>query len=201
MKTKLPIWLTSNQESEPEISNILIVLHFIAIASIIAILITNFINRVEFVFWVTFILGILVTTSLILAFWGYSAPGRFLVPLGLVTAIATLAADGSGMHDTAVVAFPAALIVGGLLVGRHGLWAITLLCIAAVTVIGIREMNGLVITPFKGQTGWDDILINYTILIAVATALNLVMKRMEDSVEQARKNISVPPRFIIHPTQ
>jgi PAS domain S-box-containing protein len=188
MKTKLQTWLRINQNSDPKFSRLLIVLHLIVLVSIVAVMISNAINKIEFVFWVLLFLSILVATSLFLTIRGYAALGRILVPIGLIAAISTLAADGFGMHDTAMVALPAALLLGGMLVGRHGLWTFTFLCMSAVTLVGVSEIYGMIDTPFSGRTGWDDIVINYIVLIAVTTAMNVLMKRMEESVEEARKN-------------
>jgi PAS domain S-box-containing protein len=188
MKTKLQTWLQIDQKSDPKFSRLLVVLHLIVLASIVAVMVSNIINRIEFVFWVLLLLSILVITSLFLTLRGYIALGRLIVPIGLITAISALAASGFGMHDTAMIALPVALLLGGMLVGRHRLWAFTALCMSAVTLIGVSEMYGRIDTPFAGVTGWDDILINYVLLIAITTAVNTVMKRMEESVGEARKN-------------
>jgi len=188
MRTKLQTWLRINQNSDPKFSRLLIVLHLIVLVSIIAVMVSNIINKIEFVFWVLLLLGILVATSLFLTLRGHLALGRILVPIGLITAISALAAEGFGMHDTAMIALPVALLLGGMLVGRHGLWAFTALCMSAVTWIGVSEIYGISDTPFSHRTGWDDIVINYILLIAITSAVNIVMKRMEESVEEARKN-------------
>jgi PAS domain S-box-containing protein len=188
MKTPLPTLSPENRASDLAFSTMLVFLHLIVLVSIVAVMVTNAINQIEIVFWVSLILGILVAISLVLTITGHSALGRMIVPVGLIAAVTALAIDGFGMHDTAMVALPAALLLGGMLVGRRWLWTFTLLSIIAVTFIGITEIQGWVDTGFNQKTGWDDVLINYVMLIAVASALNIVMKRMEESLERARNN-------------
>lgn len=188
MRTILPTSLSQNRRSDRAFSRMLVILHLIVLVSIVAVIMTNAINQIEMVFWILFPLGILVATSLVLTMNGSYRLGRLIVPVGLISAVTALAIEGLGMHDTAMVALPAALLLGGILMGRKGLWAFTLLCIAAVTYVGTLEIKGLIDTGFSHRTGWDDLLINYVLLIAVASALNVVMKRMEESVEDARRS-------------
>ena len=188
MKALLSSLPPKNKTSDRTFSTMLAFLHIIVLGSILAVMITNAINQIAIVFWVSLILGILVTTSLVLTFKGYYGLGRMIVPIGLIAAVTALAIDGFGMHDTAMVALPAALLLGGILAGRHWLWIFTLLGMAAVTLIGMMEINMWIDTGFNQNTGWDDVLINYVMLIAVASALSVVMKRMEASLEQARNN-------------
>lgn len=188
MKTRPPTASPENKTSDRTFSTMLVFLHIIVLGSVLAVMITNTINQIEIVLWVLLILGSLVATSLVLTIKGHYGLGRMIVPIGLIAAVTALAIDGFGMHDTAMVALPAALLLGGILVGRHWLWIFTLLGMAAVTLIGMMEINMWVDTGFNQNTGWDDVLIHYVMLIAVASALNVVMKRMEASLEQARNN-------------
>lgn len=183
--------LTSSSENRPadhSFSRMLVVLHLIVLVSILAVMITNAINQIEIVFWVLLFLEIIVAASLALTLKGFYGLGRLIVPAGLIFSITAFAINGSGMHDTAMVALPAALLLGGMLTGRRGLWSFAALCIAAVSFVGFLETRRLIDTGFNHRTGWDDLLINYVMLIAVTAALNVVMKRMEESVEDARRN-------------
>ncbi len=186
---KLITRLQRNQHDDPGFSKLLITLHFIVLAAVIAVIfVSNTFTPKATTFWILSLLGLLVAASLLFTLLGYLKPGRIIVPVGLIIAITAQVFNGSGMHDTAMIAFSAALLLGGMLVGRHGLWAFALLCMSAVAVIAYSEMSGLIVTPFANMTNWDDILVNYTMLISIAIALNIVMKRMEQSLEEAKRN-------------
>lgn len=187
MITKLQYLLHREDNIDPQRSWLLMVIHMIVLAGIVlVVLITNTITHTPLTLGVLSILFVLVAASLVLTHSGSLLLGRMLVPLGLIMSITVLAYNGLGMHDTAMLGYSAALIVGGILVGRQWLWLFALACMSAVTFVGISEINGALVSPMRNMTGWDDILIHYTLLAAIAWALNLVTRRLEESLRDTR---------------
>jgi len=131
---------------------------------------------------------ILVIGSIFLALRGFMTPGKYLVPLSLIISIVLFALGTNGLHDSSIFAFSSALLLGGMLAGRRGLWVLTGLSATSIVIIGYGDMHGWTRSPFSTETGWEDVLFNISLLIASGLVLNYLMKRMEDSLTQAREN-------------
>lgn len=189
MKAKLFDPPQAQSEFDPGFARMVIILQIIALAVLLAvIIIINTFSQLAYATWILAILFLLVLLSLGFAIRGILAPGRILVPVSLIAAITAILYKGNGMHDTAIVGFPAAVVLGGMLVGRKGLWPLAFLSIGAITFIAVGEMTGLINSPYSIDTGWDDVLINAALLAASAGTLNLLMKRMNESLMRAQAN-------------
>jgi PAS domain S-box-containing protein len=189
MKKYLLKLLNEDQGTDPHFRRTMIVLQVITLAALFAIIVVvNTINIIPYSSWILSLLFALVTVSLILAVRGYLVPGRILVPISLVVAITAIIHQGNGVHDTATFAFPVVVLLGGMLIGRRGIWPLALMCMAGIAFVAYHEINGLIVTSYGANTGWDDVLINAALLAASASILRWLMGRMNDSLLRAQEN-------------
>jgi PAS domain S-box-containing protein len=181
--------IVQDGKTEAGEGRIAIVLHVIIMVVILAVvLIVNATIQVAFTIQVLWLLFGLVAISLILALRGQLAFGRILMPVLLIAGLTVILYRGNGLHDTATAGFSTIILLGGMLIGRRGLLPFAGLCAGALTFVGLSEMNGWITNPYSGDTGWEDILIQASLLSASAGMLNLLMKRMHENLQRAQDN-------------
>ena len=112
------------------------------------------------------------------------AMAKFLVPIGFMVAIAYIAINGSGLHDTSMIAFSIVIIVSGLLLGSKARFTTTPLTILAVEVIAYADMAGINPSIFAERTGIDDAVISGILVLAAAEILQLLIRRLNQNVRQ-----------------
>ena len=179
--------LKKSKVEDKGFQRVILILQFIILSALAAVIVI--INTITSLAHTTSILALLIAfiiVSIALTVRGYLVPGRVLVPLSVVVTLTMILYYGNGLHDTAIVGFPVVLLLGGMMIGRKGLWPLTLFCSAAVAFVGYAEMGGWLPEVQTLQTGWDDILINMALLGTAASVMNLLMKQMEDNLTQAR---------------
>lgn len=114
-----------------------------------------------------------------------------LLLLGSVTALASsLMWVGEGLRDAALLAYPAILIMAGLLVGKKGfysLWA-TILCFVAFITLATEVLGWRTsIAPSNPVAMWRDVSV---ILVASGLAVWLIVNDMHKALESLRDQIA-----------
>ena len=119
-------------------------------------------------------------------------PARVMAPLSLYTTLATLMATGGGIHDISVIAFGGIIILASLTLGKRAAIVFGGLIIAAIFVVALAEMNGLLTIPAGSLTTTPDdpVLISLVIVVITATQYILI-NRLNLSVQEARENEQV----------
>jgi GAF domain-containing protein len=144
-------------------------------------LVTNPSNR-----GVIFGLGILVAASLVLAFFNFHTPGRFIVPTTTYLAVTAVIAR-NGIRDEAIIGYAAALVLSSLLLGKWGTYAFGTLITLTVAFVGYRESIGQIASNLEA-VGLEDTLTMATIFLATSLVLGLVITRLENALRASRKN-------------
>jgi signal transduction histidine kinase len=98
--------------------------------------------------------------------------------LCLITVIHTLGTLGRGIHDTATMLYPLAILIAALMLDRRLLVATTVACITSVTILVARE------TP--GSPDWALVFDAGVILVVSAVAVYLLVADVVRGMAKAR---------------
>jgi PAS domain S-box-containing protein len=130
---------------------------------------------------------------LFLACWWINRQGatkwaaHLFVLILLVAATALLCTANEGIHDMAIMVYPAALLSGGLLLEKKrsfvGVAVLAVLCIAGVVW---AEMNGILVTPLSRYTSWSNLIDGAVILGLTALAVGLLVDDLRASMNRER---------------
>jgi len=115
------------------------------------------------------------------------ATGLLLILTWYAIAIAALV-TGDGIHDVAIIIFPAALLTASLLLNRTLFAAMAALSVVAVALVGAAEVLGAVETPFSVPDRWGDVAIVSIILGCVALLIRFLTEALQLSLDEARRN-------------
>lgn len=114
------------------------------------------------------------------------AMAKFVVPIAFLAAITYITITGSGLHDTSIFAFPVVIVVSALLLGTRARYTSTPLTILAVVMIAAADMTGINKSAFAEKTDIGDILISSILVLASAEILQLLIRRLNENVQQVR---------------
>lgn len=132
--------------------------------------------------------GILEIISLAYTLRGNIIPAKVIVPASLVITVTVIAMVENSIHDIAIVAYPAVIIIATLLQGRRAIFLTTPLAVCAIATLGILDMVGMSKSPFASSTDATDILIGIVLLIAASGILNLLVSRLNLAIAGAKLN-------------
>jgi PAS domain S-box-containing protein len=108
--------------------------------------------------------------------------------LGVVSV--TLYTGVSGIHSVATMMLPAVIVVGALLLGRHGFILITLLTVASAAGLVVADVRDVLHTPYHDIAAYQDILAPSLFLVFTALLVRVLAADLTRSLERARKNAS-----------
>lgn len=115
-------------------------------------------------------------------------PGKIIIPILTIAAVTVLASLSNGMHDTLMAGFSAAIVIGGLLLGKRAIPFITFLSLIGISIVAYRDMNGLTQSVMAVNTGLDDLLVFAVIQLSIAASLNALMSRLTAALQKSQKN-------------
>jgi len=191
---RLRSWLAAPRYPDEEKTRIARIVHVVAVAMILALLPALAHNhaagRHQAVVPLAAELA-LTLLCLVLNYRGAVRAAARLFPVSAVGMAAALLLVGErGVHDVAVLIYPAAILVGGALFGRRGFAIFTLLVMAALAFQYTVELSGLVVyqlTPFVELR----LLIDSEIILGVsALGVGLLMGNLRRSMAQARAAVA-----------
>jgi two-component system cell cycle sensor histidine kinase/response regulator CckA len=119
---------------------------------------------------------------------GYPRLAGILMLLCLLTATAYGIALGDGIHDVAIVVFPAVIIIGSLLLNTRFFVVLTVMVIGCVAAIGVAEIRGEITTKFSGLFGYPDLFVIEVILAAEAVVIRLLASLIATSLMRAHRS-------------
>jgi len=96
----------------------------------------------------------------------------------LITVIHALCAIGEGIHDTATMLYPVAILVAALMLDRGLVLAVTVACIGSVAILVVQQP--------PGPPDWADIFDAAIVLVVTAVAVYLLMVDVVRGVVEAR---------------
>lgn len=114
-----------------------------------------------------FFLGLFVLASLWLTRRGQLRLPRLLTPLIVLAVVSYIIyVNNLGVHDIAMLSYPAIIILAGLLLGKQAPLIFAGLCLGAIAVIRYAEIQG-------GQTARLGAVTDFSILISISVILGM----------------------------
>jgi len=132
--------------------------------------------------------SVLSVVMLLLTWRGPLLAPRIAFPF-LTFIIATyVVLSGGGIRDQAIYAYPLTIMLAGLLLGRTGVVAYTLLGILTIAVIGYGEVNGLIFTNFSASAGYYNVIALCALLAFMGILLYVTINNLTNSLRRAQEN-------------
>jgi GAF domain-containing protein len=132
--------------------------------------------------------AVLEFIALLFNFRGNLLPGKIIIPIALLIAITYTAISINGMHDISMLGFPIAIVVSALLLRKRSLIFITPLTVISIGIVAYTDLSGINTSVGSGLTGVDDLIIAIVVTALMASLLQLLITRLNESVLDARKN-------------
>jgi len=133
-------------------------------------------------------MSVVLLVALALAWRDIALPGRVLSPLAGLLVFGFLMVRHYGIRDTAIVGITLTVVVATLLIGEGGIVVYGALSLIFIVALGMAESAGLLQNPFSAYNALADYLVVVMQIIVLAVALWLVVRRLNESVQQARRN-------------
>jgi PAS domain S-box-containing protein len=131
--------------------------------------------------------GIMVLLLLLMRRGFSRAASLLLIVTWQTIGIAALV-TGDGIHDVAIIIFPAVLVTASLLLNRTLFSAMAVLSVVAIALTGAAEVLGMIETPFSEPGRWGDVAIVAIILACVALLIRFLTEALHLSLDQAHRN-------------
>ena len=106
----------------------------------------------------------------------------------LVAATVLLCAANEGIHDMAIMVYPAALLAGGLLLGKRAFVGTAILAVLCLAGVVWAELNGILVTPLSAYTSWSNLIDGAVILGLTALAVGLLIGDLRASLSRERNH-------------
>jgi PAS domain S-box-containing protein len=120
--------------------------------------------------------------------WDYPRLAGIVMLLTLLAAVTHGIAQGEGIHDVAIVVFPAVIIIGSLLLNTRFYVVLSLLVIACAAGIGLMEIQGTITNKYSGTFEYPDVVIMVVILAAEAVVIRLLASVITFSLRRAHRS-------------
>jgi PAS domain S-box-containing protein len=111
-----------------------------------------------------------------------------LLPPVLLAACALVVVLRDGLHDSAVMAIGAVLVMGGVLLQRRALALFAAAAVILVYAIGYAEITGRLQTRLGGFTDWRHVVGLSLFLLFVAVTVRALMDSMSLSLREVRQS-------------
>ncbi len=129
---------------------------------------------------------------LIICLWlirrGIYYPAQIAIPLGVLLARDYLALTGVGTHDVSMIAFGAIILLGYYTLSQSGAFVFSWLVILSTTLMGIGEINHVLVNDYSNATTIEDILVMAVVLLAVSTVMNIIISQLNNNIRRSRAN-------------
>ena len=168
-------------------------LRTILVIEVVAILGISISDEISYHVWRTFYAGLPLLILLIASVWllrrGILYPAQILIPLGLLLIRDYLALEGVGIHDVALLAFAAVIILAYLTLTKPLAIGFTGLTILSTSLITLGDMNGTIQGDIFSQlTNLDDLIVTAILLAGISAIMYLMIDRLNQSLQQAWEN-------------
>jgi GAF domain-containing protein len=150
--------------------------------------IANFTTHDLVVFGVLAIIFAACLVSLGLTWRRYLTLPRLLSPLMSFCVAVFLVWRGDGLRDEAMLVYPLAIVLAGLLSGRRSLVTYTFLSLVAIAVQGYGEVSGLIVTRFSSRTIIQNAIVLDALLAFIGVLLYTAIDSLNNSLAQARRH-------------
>jgi PAS domain S-box-containing protein len=110
-----------------------------------------------------------------------------LLPPLLLAACITVGVIRDGLHDAAVMALGAVLVMAGVLLQRRGLALFAAAALAAVLAVGYAEINGILHRRLSSYTDWRHVAGLCLFLLFIAVTVRTLMDSIVASLRDAQQ--------------
>jgi PAS domain S-box-containing protein len=181
--------LTFNDQDDPSNSSLLRSILWVVIIFVGIIIITEgFIGGRSWIVQVLVPVLFFLLLSLYLIRFGILFPAKLIVPLVLWFVVTYLIAVGGGMHDVAMVAFIAVIVVASLTLGVREMFLFCILVISSISWIGLQELSGKIVNEGSIFTTIDEIILLSILVLCITFLQRLLITRMQARSQQARES-------------
>jgi len=115
-------------------------------------------------------------------------PARVLVPLSIWSVLTYLLVVGGGLHDAAMLAYAAVLIIASLTLGANAPIVFGALIVAVVIALGALEINHIIVNTGSFMTSRGEVVLSSIIILTIAGLQRLSVKRLNASLRQVRQS-------------
>jgi GAF domain-containing protein len=186
-------WFSDPEDANPSFLRLtrnILILSIVANFAILVLISGIFFKSAEnrsssIAFTLTLILEII---SLVFTLRGSPLLAKIVVPTALVTAVTFSAISANGLHDLSMLGFPTVIVVSVLLLRKRSIYIATPLAVAGVEIVAISDMLGFTNSTMAEKTDITDALIAAVLVIAVSALLQLLVSRLNDSLNESRRN-------------
>jgi len=119
---------------------------------------------------------------------GYPRLASIIMLMSLLSAVNYGVSVGDGIHDIAIIVFPAVIIIGSLLLSTRFFVVLALLVLASAATIGVLEIRGDITNKFSGMFDYSDVVILVVILAAEAVVIRLLATVITSSLMRAHRS-------------
>jgi GAF domain-containing protein len=133
-------------------------------------------------------LAVILAFTLFLSFRNIIWPGQLFTPFAIIIVSVIFMLEGSGIHDIAIIGLASGMIIGGLFLGSQGLIGFGLFAVVAFALIGIAELTGQFIPYVPVKTLPEEPVIFVLIFLGLGLSLNVLIWRLRNIANQARRN-------------
>jgi GAF domain-containing protein len=191
MLEKLQTFLRITKDDSPEFIGIVRTVLIISLVATIALLIflgsfQGYQARPTII--VLGVLFLFMAASLFFVIRGNTLPAQISIPVALIASITVISFRADSIHDQAVIAYAFTIIIGGLLQGERGVFLTAGMASIGVIFLGYADITGMTTSNMASNTRPVDGFLISVILFAIAGVLNLIMKRLNDSLKRAKES-------------
>ncbi|HTZ21736.1 MAG TPA: ATP-binding protein [Opitutaceae bacterium] len=106
----------------------------------------------------------------------------------LVVSTVLLCAANEGIHDMAIMVYPAALLAGGLLLSQRAFVGTAILAVLCLAGVVWAELHGILVTPLSAYTSWSNLIDGAVILGLTTLAVGLLVGDLRASLSREREH-------------
>jgi PAS domain S-box-containing protein len=111
-----------------------------------------------------------------------------LVIYPMYAMIVYLVLTNYGMHDSALLGIPGLLVIAGLMFRKNYFYFYSVVCLVTIVLIGMAEINGILVNQFSYSTKLFDIVDMLVIITATAIGIKMFSERLTKSLKLAYNN-------------
>jgi signal transduction histidine kinase len=113
---------------------------------------------------------------------------RVMVATIQAAAVGLVVFGHDGIHDVAMMMFPATLVVAALLLDQRAYVWTAVATVVAVVAVGAAELSGLIVNRYQHHVHWRNLLDATIVLVVTAIAVWLLSDSLKTSLARAREN-------------
>ena len=131
---------------------------------------------------------VLMVGSLFFIYRQQLMPARLITPFATFIALTYFLLGENGIHDPAIVGYPIAVVLAGLLLGQKGAMIFGVLTTITLAGIAYSEANGIYVTKYSALLDNLDASVFWMLNLGGALIVYFLIKRLTEEAESAQEN-------------